>query len=501
MNNNRHRKALSSFESDDQFEGVETKLLEFKSKQRKQAKTSAKKFQWIEEERRLKLAEASARKQLSNSLCKLISSSEKNKDSRVFDEAVALNKQISALDDDTSTIPLQLAIDVKNTIQSLSKQDEHAGVCAQLILDLKAKLFTMEAELEEQHATLATKAKECRSKAMQLVREHSTNFSSQTLLSSRLATAIADARATQHKLSQISDENEHEFCVDILEHEVTQQLAAFKCKNPTKSASQEDAKMLKTIENNAIKALTELRNEMERRYTSNSEKKQNKFRSNSLRLQIQTQQIEKENSIKVKQMRQMEERGKLIDFKNKQELQLLEKSMASKQALWERQTTNATETTGIKADFESEVARLSKHRENKERTKKREIQRQNKITSQQHANMASSKAEELRLERLSALAASVPYYRDIINAESDIHKTTEARKNDVYMCRDASLADFQCGLQQLRCFTNDKVFSDSKFRLANALHEAGVAQSVHARNVVRQAIPRSEERTTGIRPY
>lgn len=108
------------------------------------------------------------------------------------------------------------------------------------------------------------------------------------------------------------------------------------------------------------------------------------------------------------------------------------------------------------------------------------------------------KAEEQRLERLSFLAASVPYYHAIMNTTSDIHRSTEARKNDVYEGR-SELADFQIGVQ--KSFTNEKLFSDARFRLGNALHEAGVAQTRYARDVVRNAIPRVEERTTGLQPY
>eukprot|EP00956_Cyclotella_meneghiniana_P040092 scaffold186349_cov36-Cyclotella_meneghiniana.AAC.1 len=182
----------------------------------------------------------------------------------------------------------------------------------------------------------------------------------------------------------------------------------------------------------------------------------------------------------------------------------MERGMLSKQLLWNRKASNEKELNKSSSKTaESEALRISKHKVNKERTRQREAKRQDKISSKVKADMESAKAEERRLERLFALAASVPYYGTLLNnITPDIHKTTEARKNDVYMSRDNSLADFQCGLQQLRSFTNDRVFSDIKFRLANALHEAGVARSTYARNVVRDAIPRAkEERTTGIQPY
>ena len=106
--------------------------------------------------------------------------------------------------------------------------------------------------------------------------------------------------------------------------------------------------------------------------------------------------------------------------------------------------------------------------------------------------------ERNSFSRLNNLAASVPYYKDIMNKSSDIHKTTEARKQDVYGGR-SKLADFQSG--RLKSFTNEKVFSNANFRLGHALHEAGVANSAYARDAVRNAIPRVEARTTGIKPF
>ena len=95
-------------------------------------------------------------------------------------------------------------------------------------------------------------------------------------------------------------------------------------------------------------------------------------------------------------------------------------------------------------------------------------------------------------------SSSVPYYNAVVNKSADVHKSTEARKNDVYNAP-PPLADFQCG--RLRAFTNERTFADANFRLGNALHEAGVARTTYARDVVRAAIPRTESRTTGIKPF
>ena len=131
----------------------------------------------------------------------------------------------------------------------------------------------------------------------------------------------------------------------------------------------------------------------------------------------------------------------------------------------------------------------------------RHKERQEKIKSRKDRVVQAVQTEERRLEQLSALAASVPYYSSIMNLSADIFRTTVARSHDVYEGTDPNLADFQCGLGKLRSFTNEKVFSDRRFRLGHALHEAGVAQSSYARTAVKSLVPRQVERTTGIEPF
>ena len=92
------------------------------------------------------------------------------------------------------------------------------------------------------------------------------------------------------------------------------------------------------------------------------------------------------------------------------------------------------------------------------------------------------------MDKLTALAVTVPYYSNIINKKIDLHKSTAAIMNDVYESCD--LADFQQGLTKLRTFTNERVFSDPKFRLAHALHEKGIANSAYSHAVVKRIIPR-----------
>ncbi len=106
-----------------------------------------------------------------------------------------------------------------------------------------------------------------------------------------------------------------------------------------------------------------------------------------------------------------------------------------------------------------------------------------------------------RLEKLNKLAATVPYHKSIITKKADLTKSTAARSNDIFepSCSD-DLKDFQLGLQRLKCFTDERIFSDPKFRLAHALHESGKANTAYSLAVVKQIIPRNQERTTGIDP-
>eukprot|EP00956_Cyclotella_meneghiniana_P035277 scaffold113296_cov42-Cyclotella_meneghiniana.AAC.1 len=343
---------------------------------------------------------------------------------------------------------------------------------------------------------------ECRRSTMKIVADDSKDQNGNSLISKRLAAAIADVHVTENKISQLRNDDDGNYRACILEHELMQQLINLNEIN-AKSSSVEYTMRLQTIEDNGMKAIQKLKEELELEYESILQRRDIELKRNEVKLRVQSQLLDYNTVTKSRELKQQEEDNRAAAKRNTQELRSMERGMLSKQLLWNRKASNEKELnkSSLKT-AESEVLRISKHKVNKERTRKREAQRQDKISSKVKADMESAKAEECRLERLFALAASVPYYGTLRNITPDIHKTTEARKNDVYMSRDNSLADFQCGLQQLRSFTNDRVFSDSKFRLANALHEAGVARSTYARNVVRDAIPRAkEERTTGIQPY
>jgi hypothetical protein len=112
------------------------------------------------------------------------------------------------------------------------------------------------------------------------------------------------------------------------------------------------------------------------------------------------------------------------------------------------------------------------------------------------------RTEELRAVKLKSLATLVPYYEAITSKKSDIHKLTKARMNDVYQYpSESDLLAFQQGDRKMTCFKSEKIFSDPKFRLAQQLHDKGIASSKYSLAVVKTLIPRKTERTTGIEPY
>ena len=97
-----------------------------------------------------------------------------------------------------------------------------------------------------------------------------------------------------------------------------------------------------------------------------------------------------------------------------------------------------------------------------------------------------------RQKRLEKLAKSVPYYSSISSKKADLTKSTVARMSDIFEPSNHSeLMDFQQGLKKLHTFTDERLFSDPKFRLAHALHESGKAKSLYSLAIVNQLIPRN----------
>jgi hypothetical protein len=163
-----------------------------------------------------------------------------------------------------------------------------------------------------------------------------------------------------------------------------------------------------------------------------------------------------------------------------------------------RQEDEARKLMKKMQEDEEEKERVSRMEVNEERVVYRGVVIQEKIRAAQYEIELKAIREREKVDRLSALAATVPYWDKVLAAEADLSKTTKARENDVY-CEDLSgLYSFQQGDGKLRSFTNEKVFSDVRFRLGAALHAAGVSHTAASGAMIRQLIPRAPERTTGI---
>ena len=185
---------------------------------------------------------------------------------------------------------------------------------------------------------------------------------------------------------------------------------------------------------------------------------------------------------------------KLLSMKQRN----LSRQALSKHHLQNVYDRNKENSTALLRTFEEEMMKQRNTRLHKERTTFREAQRELKMLAQKEAEEMQAREREINKVKLMRLAASCPYQEKILDLESDVLKTTKARQNDFYR-RQNDLADFQRGT--LRSFSDERCFSDNKYRLAHALHEAGINNTLAARDAVRNAIPRNEERTTGIRPY
>jgi polyhydroxyalkanoate synthesis regulator phasin len=137
--------------------------------------------------------------------------------------------------------------------------------------------------------------------------------------------------------------------------------------------------------------------------------------------------------------------------------------LESKDALLKHQAQLAVQkenSMNIKHDLAEEIKSQSQQLKNKNRSLFRQSQIESRIATKKVAEEKAAAEEESRITRLNELATRVPYYDSIMEKQADIHKSTEARKHDVYA--HPKLPDFQSN--NLKSFTNEKVFSNPNFR-------------------------------------
>jgi len=198
-------------------------------------------------------------------------------------------------------------------------------------------------------------------------------------------------------------------------------------------------------------------------------------------------------------MKEQQERRLVQEKKDHEHFALRDKERADTNAALEqwRETQRREEERQCVEDsarkYQDELDRIERMKANEERVSFRETRLLNKMDEKRRLLTEAARAEERKFERLSQLAATVPYWDNLLDVQAShgtVHATTVARENGAYHEDATGLAAFQHGLSKLHSFSNEKVFSDRNFRLGHALHEAGISQTAAARDAVARAAPR-----------
>ena len=195
-------------------------------------------------------------------------------------------------------------------------------------------------------------------------------------------------------------------------------------------------------------------------------------------------------------MREEEDRRSVEEKKELEHAEQLQKQRAKTDAAllkWKETQHREMEQQRVEdcaRKYQEELSRIERMRENGERVSYREKKLLQNMDEKRKVLEEAARAEELKYERLSRLAATVPYFDKILDVQANIHGTTVARENAAYHEDSTGLTAFQHGLSKLHSFTDDKIFSDRAFRLGHALHEKGISHTVAARDAVALCCPR-----------
>lgn len=351
-------------------------------------------------------------------------------------------------------------------------------------------LLSLQQDLEED-------IREQRQRTMQLVFDQRNHCD----IPPTLSKALESLHTQDGEVEMLKEELISKFDAIKHEHDKTiQDARSIRVKNAARETLQ---RKRDEIEKEGLKEVECLRKRMIERSNISANRAITEARQNELQATLKLmrlqQQQQKESSKKQRQQEILSNHcraaeDKLLSMKQR----ALSKHRLSEHHLQQVYDRDKENSTALLHTFEEEMMKQRNTRLHKERTTFREAQRELKMLAQKEAEEMQEREREINKVKLMRLAASCPYQEKILDLESDVLKTTKARQNDFYR-RQNDLADFQRGT--LRSFSDERCFSDNKYRLAHALHEAGINNTVAARDTVRSVIPRKEERTTGIRPY
>jgi hypothetical protein len=469
-----HLDALLAVEGESQFDGIATSIEAFRQKQNVQSHNQQSTFAWIQTSRELSQLEQT------------------------------ISKQLERIQNDIGLLPsphCQEQLDAMSLVSglkdALQMSQSNGPRCRKMILDTKQRLNKMEEDLEQQRAVLEAETRVQRYRALQLVSDERKQCDIPAVL-----------RKALDSLRTLDDEdNEVELLKQGLigeleaakhEHDMTVHGSTSSSRRMKKAAADTLVRRYDQIKKKGLGDVERLRNRLLEKSRLSTSKRQNETKQQEIHAQLKLLRLQQQLNDTQNQQEA------LPDSKVEEEKAIgLQQRLESRQALSKHHLDRVQDHEKENEDvllhsFEEEMMKQRKMSFNKERSAFREEQRENRLLAQQKEEEKSKREREFQLERLSELAMSCPYQKKIADLQPDIHKSTNARQNDFFR-RQSDLADFQLGRH--RSFTDEKLFSDPKFRLTNALYEAGINKTIAARDVIRNAIPRTEERTTGIKPY
>ena len=545
MNNlTSHRDALAAFESNDPLASLHKKIATFQKKEKKKGQTRETKYEWVSTQRKLKDQEAELSQQILRSSQNILELMQKEKNHDYSKENVdptcsrsnvisSMQKIISAFQRPT-TYNTDTSLEELDTLfAKLSKENtehrrevmkllrENDASQAQLSQSISTALNSLHSLIQdnqyiedtgeidmlenELRSNLATAQQQYDSTLQQIASQKMNEpkkWDEKSLLIFKKALATSSGGPNSNKLliKRLTRD------LNKADQEIVEYLDYYKHKKIQKqkseAATQDYKQKCQTIEDRGLKNVKRLSKDFTTKCEQYKAKNDIELKSKEMNIKLKSLRLRHDERQKSDAEQQERAAIKQTEDEHKKKAYTTHRQTMVKQANSHHQAKKMKQQeeardNELRGDFINELDSLQQQKTNRERSEFRQEQIVLKELTQQKADTEALREEELRLSRLNALASSTPYYNNIMNKEADIHKTTFARKQDFF--RRSQLPDHQSG--NLKSFTTDKVFSDSKFRLSNALHEAGVSNTAYARDVIRQVIPRAEARTTGIQPY
>jgi hypothetical protein len=222
--------------------------------------------------------------------------------------------------------------------------------------------------------------------------------------------------------------------------------------------------LTKTIEKDALEDIECLREDINARFQATKSFITTNLKRKEMTLRLKAMRLERESLQKIEAERRTQAEAKDARDAHRKEMQQTIRVLESKDALLKHQAhqldVQKENSMHIKHDLAEEIKSQSQQLKNKNRSLFRQSQIERRIATKKVADEKAALEEESRIARLNELATRVPYYDSIMEKLADIHKSTEARKHAVYAR--PKLPDFQSN--NLKSFTNEKVFSNPNFR-------------------------------------